>query len=98
MDEELSNEIRMQDRRKAIYVEEEDEEVDEARYLDAEEVKGKLHLWVKEEETLKYIKSKFTKFLTQYKGDSDYPIYGTKLREMCISNQQSIEISYNHLK
>lgn len=54
--------------------------------------------WIKEEQTIKYIKNKFTKFLNHFKGESDFPIYGTKIREMCIANLQSIEISYEHLK
>lgn len=66
--------------------------------MDAEDVKGKLSQWIKEDETLKYIKIKFTKFLNHFKADNDFPIYGTKIREMCISNLQSISISYNHLK
>jgi DNA replication licensing factor MCM2 len=81
-----------------IYFAEEDEEVDERRFLDAEEVKGKLPQWIKEEETMKYIKFKFTKFLSHFKGDGDFPIYNGKIREMCIANKQSIEISYTHLK
>lgn len=66
--------------------------------MDAEEVKGKLSQWIKEDETIKYIRSKFTKFLNHFKGDRELPIYGTKIREMCISNLQSLEISYIHLK
>jgi hypothetical protein len=36
--------------------------------------------------------------LSQFKGDQEFPIYGNKIRDMCISNKQSIEISYAHLK
>ena len=55
-------------------------------------------MWIHEEETQKYIKIKFTKFLNHYKGDSKIPIYGTKIRDMCIENRQSLEINYAHLK
>jgi hypothetical protein len=68
--------------------------VDERRFLDAEEVKGKLPQWIKEEETVKYIKFKFSKFLSQFKGEGEYPIYALKIRDMCINNQQSIEVDY----
>lgn len=94
----LSDDLRDQSRRKVIYFAEEDEEVDERRFLDAEEVKGKLPQWIKEEETMKYIKFKFTKFLNNFKGEGEMPIYATRIKEMCISNRQSIEISYTHLK
>jgi len=36
--------------------------------------------------------------MNQFKGESDFPIYATKIRDMCLANQQSIEISYQHLK
>lgn len=61
-------------------------------------MKGKLQQWIKEEETTRYIKIKFAKFLKQYKGDTNYPIYGNKIHTMCVDNQQSFEISYTHLK
>lgn len=61
-------------------------------------MKGKLAEWIKEDQTIRYIKGKFIKFMNQFKGESDFPIYATKIREMCLANQQSIEISYQHLK
>lgn len=61
-------------------------------------MKGKLPQWIKEEDTIKYIKTKFTKFLSHFKGESDFPIYASKIKDMCFNNLQSIEISYNHLK
>ena len=77
---------------------EDEEEVDEHRYLDVEEVKGKLHEWIKQDETLKYINLKFRKFLKSYRGDGDYPIYLTKINDMCVQNKQSLFINYTHLK
>ena len=47
---------------------------------------------------MKYIKTKFTKFLTQFKIEKDYLIYADKIKDMAISNRQSFEISFNHLK
>jgi DNA replicative helicase MCM subunit Mcm2 (Cdc46/Mcm family) len=64
--------------------------------LDAEDVKGKLSQWIKEDETLKYIKIKFTKSLNHFKADNDFP--STALRsERCVFLTW-ISISYNHLK
>ena len=68
------------------------------RFIDAEEVKGKLAKWIHQEQTLKYIRVKFTKFLNQFKGENNLPIYATKIRQMCVSNLQSVEINYSHLK
>ena len=99
MDDQLEHEARLRQRHHAILTaEEENEQIDERRYLDAEESKGKLPEWINEEETLKYIRTKFTRFLTQFKGDKDYPIYAEKIKEMAISNKQSFEISFGHLK
>ena len=98
MDDDLSDELQMRERMKYIEAEDEDVEIDERRYLDAEENKGKLPEWIREEETRKYIKIKFTRFLTQFKADEDFPIYASKIRKMVIENKQSIVISFNHLK
>ena len=98
MDDDLSDELQMRERMKYIEAEDEDIEIDERRYLDAEENKGKLPEWIREEETRKYIKIKFTRFLTQFKADEDFPIYASKIRKMVIENKQSIVISFNHLK
>lgn len=97
-EDQLSGELHSRGQRQAYYFDGQEEEIDERRFLDVEEVKGKLPQWIREDETLKYIKIKFTKFLNHFKGDTNFPIYGTKIREMCISNHQSIEINYNHLK
>jgi hypothetical protein len=45
--------------------------------------------WINEEQTLKYIKVKFTRFLTQFKADQDYAIYSSKIKDMAINNKQS---------
>ena len=89
-DDNMEDEIRMQERRKYLFNDQEDEEIDDRLFLDSEEVKGKLSEWIKQNETVKYIKIKFRGFLLRYKGDKAIPIYATKLREMCTSNRQSI--------
>ena len=42
--------------------EEEGEEGDNERYLDIEEAKGKLHIWIKEPRTVRWIRRSFKKF------------------------------------
>lgn len=93
-------EYQLEQRRNLYFQEDddEDEEIDEKRYLDAEESRGRLEQWIQEEETIKYIKSKFRKFIRSFQGDHSFPIYAAALREMCTSNKQSIEISYNDIK
>ncbi len=51
MDDDLEQELRMEERRRMIYNndEDEEEEVDDRRFLDVEEVKGKLHMWIKQD-------------------------------------------------
>lgn len=49
LDVELSSQLRSQGRSKAIYFGDDQEEVDDRRYLDAEEVKGKLPQWIRED-------------------------------------------------
>lgn len=61
-------------------------------------MKGKLSEWIKQDETVKYIKVKFRGFLLRFKGDEAHPIYARRIREMCTANKQSIEIDYDHLK
>lgn len=61
-------------------------------------MKGKLHEWIKQDDTLKYINQKFRKFLRSFKGDHDFPIYINKINDMCINNKQSLMVSYTHLK
>jgi DNA replication licensing factor MCM2 len=75
-----------------------EEDIDEKRFLDAEMTKGKLSEWIKEDQTIKFIRSRFSKFLKSFQGEANYPIYSVAIREMCTSNKQSLEVSYEHLK
>jgi len=40
------------------------------KYLDKEQAKGKLSLWIKEETTVRYIRRTFKKFLTSFKDEA----------------------------
>ena len=40
------------------------------KYLDKEQAKGKLSLWIKEERTVRYIRRTFKKFLTSFKDEA----------------------------
>lgn len=64
--------------------------MEDPRYLDVEEARGKLSEWLREEQTLKFIKSKFSKFLKSFQGEANHTIYYAAIREMCTSNKQSI--------
>lgn len=77
-------EKRLKEKQRAMLAEQEDDLIDQRRYLDVEQCKGKLPQWIKQDETFKYIKNKFTRFLTQFKGDENYAIYANKIREMAI--------------
>ncbi len=78
--------------------EEEGEEGDNERYLDIEEAKGKLHLWIKEPRTVRWIRRNFRKFLLYFRDEKDkHLVYEQRIQEMCHSNKQSLEITYNHL-
>jgi DNA replicative helicase MCM subunit Mcm2 (Cdc46/Mcm family) len=47
---------------------------------------------------MKYIKIKFTRFLTQFNANKDFAIYSAKIKDMAINNKQSFEVSFIHLK
>lgn len=89
-------------RRKRAYYEQqeegESEEEDEGQYIDAEECKGKLHLWIGQERTKKFIKRRFIRFLNEFSLDKVDRIYYRKVNHMLNENQQSIDISYDHFK
>ena len=78
--------------------EEEGEEGDNERYLDIEEAKGKLHLWIKEPRTVRWIRKNFKKFLLFFRDEKDkHLVYEQRIQEMCHSNKQSLEITYDHI-
>lgn len=78
--------------------EEEGEEGDNEKYLDIEEAKGKLHIWIKEPRTVRWIRRSFKKFLLYFREENDkHLVYEQRIRDMCHQNKQSLEITYNHL-
>lgn len=75
---------------------------EEEKFLDIEECRGKLHLWIKEERTRKWIRRTFRRFISTFNTkphDNDQPfyVYKERIREMCNKNKQSLEITYDHL-
>ena len=65
---------------------------EEEKFLDIEECRGKLHLWIKEERTRKWIRRTFRRFISMFNtkpNDSEQPIYVYKdrIREMCNKNK-----------
>ncbi|EGR31577.1 mcm2-3-5 family protein, putative [Ichthyophthirius multifiliis] len=78
--------------------EEDKDEREFDKYLDREQAKGKLHLWIKEETTVRFIRKTFRKFLLNFRlNDSKNFIYIDKINEMCQKNKSSLEINYTHL-
>jgi DNA replication licensing factor MCM2 len=75
---------------------EEEKGEDEERYLDASEARGKLHLWIKEPRTIRWIRRNFKKFLLSFEENGDR-VYIHKINDMCSNNRQSLEVSYTHI-
>lgn len=74
---------------------EEDQEMND--YLDYEDVKGKLSIWVQRPEVIKWIRKTFTSFLRSFKDDSGQHVYEARIHEMCNNNKQSLEVTFIHL-
>lgn len=77
--------------------EEEGGEGDNEKYLDIEEAKGKLHLWIKEARTIRWIRRSFRKFLMFFREEGGGLVYEQRVKEMCHGNGQSLEITFKHL-
>lgn len=73
------------------------EDEDEERYLDLDEMRGKLSTWISDPKTVRYIKKSFKRFLTTFTDETGQSIYQHKLNEMCSANSQSLDITYIHL-
>lgn len=98
MEEEEEELLEMKERRireRFTDLELEEEEEDE-RFLDFEDAKGKLHLWIKEPKTVRWIRRKFKNFLAGYK-ETDRPLYLEKIHEMCQSNRSSLIVDITHI-
>lgn len=86
---------------------EDDEDTDvieEERYLNLEEVRGKLQEWIKDDRTKSWIRRTFRRFLNEHKakpkeGDREAQecYYANKIKEMCQANRQSLEMDYGHI-
>lgn len=69
---------------------------EEEKFLDYEEARGKLQIWIKEARTVKWIRKSFRRFLTRFTENSQR-VYEQRIREMCENNAASIEITFIHL-
>ena len=69
---------------------------EDERYLDASEARGKLHIWIKEPRTVRWIRRTFRKFLMNFKENNEL-VYVNKINEMCSLNKQSLEVHYTHI-
>ncbi|EAR88972.2 MCM2/3/5 family protein (macronuclear) [Tetrahymena thermophila SB210] len=81
-------------------MEEEEENKDEReydKYLDREQARGKLAVWIKEESTVRYIRKTFRKFLNKFKDGSNQLVYKQRIQEMCSKNKGSLEVDFNHI-
>lgn len=78
--------------------EDEDDKEEEEKYLDVEEQRGKLSIWIQESRTRSWIKRKFRKFLFSFKskGEEEYS-YKLAIQEMCKKNRQSLEVNFEDL-
>lgn len=77
-------------------IEEEGKEEEDERFLDASESRGKLHVWIKEPRTVRWIRKIFKKFLMNFQENGEY-VYVNKIHDMCSNNKQSLEIYYSHI-
>ena len=76
--------------------EEEKEQEEDERYLDTSEARGKLHVWIKEPRTVRWIRRTFRRFLISFKENGE-SVYVNKINDMCANNKQSLEVHYNHI-
>ncbi len=66
--------------------------------MDIENYDCPLREWITRERTKAEIRKKFSRFLRKFTAQgSDELIYRKRIREMCVSNRQSLEVSYLHL-
>ncbi|CAD8113179.1 unnamed protein product [Paramecium sonneborni] len=80
------------------FEEEDTDVVEEERYLNIEECRGKLNERIKDDRTKALIKRAFRKILNKCKrGSEQEPIYIQLIKEMCKANKQSLEVLYPDL-
>lgn len=70
---------------------------DHERYLDIEDVKGKLSQWIAQPRTQRWIRRIFLLFLKTFKDDTNQNVYEHRINKLVTENCQSLEINYSHL-
>ena len=66
--------------------------------VDIENYDCPLREWITRERTKTEIRRKFSRFLRKFTAKEDGElVYRKRIREMCVSNRQSLEVSYLHL-
>ena len=70
---------------------------DHERYLDIEDVKGKLSNWISQPRTQRWIRRIFLLFLKTFKDDNNVNVYEQRIQKLVTDNKQSLEINYSHL-
>jgi DNA replication licensing factor MCM2 len=78
--------------------EDQEDAMEDEKFLDLEEMRGKLNLWIRDPRTIRYIRRTFKNFLLKYRDEqSKSLVYEGRINDMCSANQQSLEITYIHL-
>ena len=73
------------------------DEEDDERFGDLEEMRGKLGSLITEPKTVRFIKKTFKRFIMGYKDENGELLYQKRIREMCSTNGQSLEVVYMHI-
>lgn len=91
---------RLKDMEQLEFDDQPEDQKEEDKFLDAEEARGKLHLWISEQRTYRWIYKTFKNFLLKYrdKKNNSKLIYDEKIAEMAQQNKQSLYVSLEHLK
>ena len=81
-----------------LKIRDDEEEEIESEITNIEEVKGPLREWIVRDGPRREIAKRFRNFLaSQIDSQTKRPIYQTRIQTMCLSNKQSLEVSYLHL-
>jgi DNA replication licensing factor MCM2 len=76
----------------------EEEEEEEEFEVDIENYDCPLREWITRERTKTEIRRKFSRFLRKFQDTEDGDlVYRKRIREMCVSNGASLEVSYHDL-
>ena len=83
--------------RQIIEGDEEDNEDEPDIFNKLDDMKGNLASWIKDPNTVSYIRKIFRRFLRTYSDKRGTRVYERRLNDMCSNNLQSMEVDYNHL-